>query len=329
MQIQDWGEENFVEYLAKQFPFKDPTVGIGDDCAAIPIKAGMIQLVTTDALVEGIHFIKDQIPAHDLGFKAIAVNVSDITAKGGVPKYAFLSIALPSNTECNWLKNVIEGIRQACTKWDIQLLGGDTVGSKRDLFLNVTLLGTASQIKYRHLAKAGDIVCVTGYLGNSGAGLKALQENIHKTDEVKSLIHSHFHPEPSPQEGIWLSNQKGVHAMMDVSDGLDCDLNRLIKASQCGATIDISKLPLSNALLHTCQNLKWDPVKFALTGGEDYCLLVTIDRHDYAAISAAFNEQFGHPLSAFGEITDQRAQTIYHLQGKAVEVQLRQFTHFQ
>ncbi len=321
MQIKDWGEEEIVAYLGEHFRARPPIVGIGDDCAILP--NGM--LVKTDGLLEWIHFIKDQIPPQELGYKLIAINVSDIAAKGGVPQYAFLTMALPPSTDAAWLKKVIEGISLACGKWDIQLLGGDTDGSKRDLYFNLMLIGSSTHVKFRHEAQVGDLICVTGYLGDSGAGLRALQEKLEGCEDV---IRAHFHPEPSPAEGIWLSKQKGVHAMMDISDGLDIDLNRMIKASKCGALVELSQLPLSSPLLQVCEKEKWDPVKFALTGGEDYCILLTVDRQSYEPISKQFHTQFGHPLFAIGEITNTGAPVLYQRQGKAVKLQLKQYDHF-
>src|SRR3990167_1821105 len=213
MRIQDWGEDGFIGYLKTQFSSSSSRnfiVGIGDDCAVIPGNNGISLLVTTDALVEGIHFIRDRISPEDLGYKTIAVNVSDIAAMGGTPEYAFLSIALPPSVECAWLKGIVQGIKEACMKWNLQLLGGDTVGSKRDIFLNLTLTGSIShdRIKYRHHAKAGDFLCVNGYLGDSGGGLKALQEGLFKTEDIQYLIQSHFRPKPNPQEGIWLATHE-------------------------------------------------------------------------------------------------------------------------
>lgn len=331
MEIKEWGEDKWVHYLKEQFPSKTPTVGIGDDCAVIPDHPNKAWLVTTDALVEGVHFLKEQIPALDLGYKTIAVNVSDIAAMGGLPQYAFLTIALPKNVECQWACHVLQGMKMACQEWDIQLLGGDTVGSKRDLFLNLTLIGSADlhHIKYRHDAKPTDIICVTGYLGNAGAGLQALQDHIATTTNVQDLIQAHFHPYPHLQQGVWLASKSGVHAMMDISDGLDCDLKRLIKSSCCGAVIEASKLPFSKALVETSLDHQWDPLKFALTGGEDYCLLVTVSQESFPAIQSSFQEKFGSPLYAIGKMTDQIGQLDYHENGVLIQLNYTNFDHFQ
>ena len=332
MQIQDWGEDEFIGYLQAQFPhsYKHSVVGIGDDCAVIPRNSGNSLIVTTDALVEGIHFIRDQISPKNLGYKAIAVNVSDIAAMGGTPEYAFLSIALPRTTECDWLKAAVQGIKEACEKWNLQLLGGDTVGSQRDIFLNVTLTGSIihDHVKYRHCAKVGDLICVNSHLGDSGGGLKSLQEGLFKTEEVEYLIQRHCRPEPSPQEGIWLASQQGVHAMIDLSDGLDCDLRRLIKSSQCGAVIEISDLPISPQLTGVCSEYNWDVRKLILAGGEDYCLLMTISESAQTSIRHRFQEKFGHPLHLIGQIVDQPHQVIYQKQGKLIEIEIKHFDHF-
>ncbi len=330
MQFQDWGEEDFIQYLTKQFPPHKSIVGIGDDCAIIPAEQGMAWLITTDALVEGVHFIKSQIPPSDLGFKCVAVSVSDMTAKGGESKYAFLSVALPKTLESSWLSDLIGGIRQACDQWNVFLLGGDTVESKRDLFFSLTLMGTADlqKIKYRHLAKPGDILCVSGYLGDSGGGLKALQQQLPKTKEVEYLIHAHFHPEPQPSHGIWLAAHSAVHAMMDISDGLICDLRRLLKSSQVGAVIEISNLPISDPLSRSSRDHGWNPLELALTGGEDYCLLLTVVEDAFEEIQHSFQKQFGQPLYPIGRITDQKEELLYQKHNQTVELNYKTFDHF-
>ncbi|MFI5344418.1 MAG: thiamine-phosphate kinase [Chlamydiales bacterium] len=331
MQIKDWGEERWVQHLKELFPVKGHMTGIGDDCAVIPYEENRAWLVTTDALVEGVHFLKEQISALDLGYKTIAVNVSDIAAMGGSPAYAFLSIAFPKNTECQWAFELIQGMKDACKNWNIQLLGGDTVGSKRDVFMSLTLVGSTvlTHLKYRHTAKSNDVICVTGYLGNSGAGLQALQENIPKTKEIDYLIHSHFHPEPHLQEGIWLASHNGVHAMMDLSDGLDCDLKRLIKSSGTGAAIETSKIPLSPKLLQASLDYQWNALKFALTGGEDYCLLLTVSSKAFPEIQSSFHKKFGSVLHEIGKITDQTGQLKYQQNGILIQLDYINFDHFQ
>ena len=329
-QFHDWGEAQFIEHLLKKFPAKNTIIGIGDDCAVIPGEQGKEWLVTTDALVEGIHFLKEQISARDLGYKAVAVNISDITAMGGEPKYLFLSLAFPKNVDPAWVYELVEGIKDGCDKWGLFLLGGDTVGSKRDLFLSLTLLGSGAKakLKFREQAMAGDILCVTGYLGDSGGGFRALQEQIAKTEDVQSLIKSHCHPEPQPKQGKWLASQKAVHAMMDISDGLNCDLSRLVKCSQSGAEIETANIPISAPLYRVSQENGWDPLELALTGGEDYCLLLTVAPEAFGPIQQSFREQFGSLLFEIGCITENSPEIIYHNRGKTIQIDYTNFKHF-
>ncbi len=327
MKIKDWGEENFIQHLLQQFPITENLVGIGDDCAVIPTEQETSWLITTDAFVEGVHFLKEQIPPSDVGYKTIAVNVSDIAAMGGNPKYAFLTIALPKNLDTIWLNHMVQGIKEACKKWDILLLGGDTVSSKRDIFLSLTLVGSAiqSHIKYRHMAKPGDIICVNDYLGDSGAGLKVIQKTLSKPQK---LTHAHFHPQPNPQEGMWLASHDEVHAMIDISDGLNCDLQHILTASKCGAVIELTNLPLSQPLLHICTNNSWDPIELALTGGEDYCLLFTIAKEAFQSVRESFHKKFGNHLYAIGQVTDQIDQITYKKNGQPLKPLLDDFQHF-
>jgi len=331
MQIKEWGEESFIDYLSKTFSSSSSVLGIGDDCAVIPENQDKAWLVTTDALVEGVHFLKDQISARDLGYKTVAVNVSDIAAMGGVPKYAFLSIALPKSTEQRWLHDMMEGIKEACNQWDINVLGGDTVGSKGALFLNLTLIGTAhpTKIRYRSTAQEGDIICVNRCLGDSAGGLKALQENVLDSPEVARLVKAHFHPEIFLEQGIWLASQDTVHAMMDLSDGLDCDLKRLIKSSQKGALIETTHIPLSKELLKICYDRYWDSMNLALFGGEDYSLLFTVSFDAFTELQHNFQNEFQMPLHAIGCITSQSTVLNYETNGQRTQIEQKFFDHFQ
>ncbi|MFW9878533.1 MAG: thiamine-phosphate kinase [Candidatus Thorarchaeota archaeon] len=330
MHFRNLDEEKLVQHLTKLFPSKNNILGIGDDSAVIPRENEKVWLVTTDALVEGVHFLKDQIPANDLGYKVVAVNVSDIVAMGGKPKYGFLSIACPKTVKFFWVHRIIEGIKKACDKWNILFLGGDTVGSKRDVFVNFTIIGSAvrNKVKYRNNAKLGDIICVNGYLGNSGAGLKALQEKVKKTKHIQHLIRSHFHPEPSLSQGMWLASHKEVHAMMDISDGLDSDLKKLIKKSEKGAVIEINLIPISNSLSKISIKEGWDSLQFALVGGEDYCLLFTVASDAFEKLQDSFKKTFNCSLFPIGKIDNHINEVTYHKNGKKIQLNYLQYNHF-
>jgi thiamine-monophosphate kinase len=320
-------ENDLISYLRHEFPSKNNILGIGDDCAVVDMDKQKAFLVTTDALVEGVHFLKEQIPAVEAGYKTVAVNVSDICAMGGIPKYAFLSMAIPKSLEKEWLVQMIAGVKNACEKWDVLLLGGDTVGSKRDVFLNLTLIGEAKRehIKYRHTAKAGDFICVDGFLGDSGAGFKLLQIGAKLPNQ---LIHSHFHPEPNPQEAAWMASHHQVHAMMDVSDGLNCDLKKLIQASHCGAVVELTDLPLSEELLGISHDNGWNALEIALMGGEDYRLLFTVSPEGFRNLQKGYEKRYGKKIYKIGDITDQKDQLFYYKNGKHTNIKLIDFAHF-
>lgn len=327
---QNWSEESFIYYLQSQFLFKNQAVvGIGDDCAVMPFNDQFSYLITTDALVEGVHFLNHQISPLDLGYKSVAVNVSDISAMGGEPKFLFLTLAIPKNIDHQWLTAFIKGIREACQKWNILLLGGDTVGSLRDIFINGSLIGVVSnnRIKFRYGAKPGDVICVTGCLGDSAGGLKVLQDNLLNSPENLELIRAHFRPEPNPNEGIWLAKHAEVHAMMDLSDGLSCDLKRLLKVSNCGGIIETTQLPISEFLTIASTQAGWNATEMALTGGEDYCLLFTLAENNFEKIQQFFFTTFGKKFYQIGRITEGTVLE-YQKNGIPIKLTLRDFSHF-
>lgn len=330
MEIRELGEEGLIRYMKGQFLSKCTTVGIGDDCAVIPNSSGKVLLITTDALVENVHFIRSQISARDLGYKAIAVNVSDIAAMGGTPSWAVLTLALPKSTSCQWLFDFCQGLKDACHAWNIELLGGDTVGSEQGIFINLTLTGHVSlqNVKYRHEANIDDVIAVTGSIGDAAAGFKALQEKITRTQDVNVLIQNHQRPRPHLQEGKWLASHGSVHAMMDLSDGLCCDLQRLLQSSAVGAIVETTQIPISSCLQKVCHENGWQALDLAIAGGEDYCLLVTIAADAFDTIQIDFKNKFGLPLYAVGRICPTPPIISYTHDGHPITLTVPIYSHF-
>lgn len=332
MKISNLGEFAFIKTVNNLFSSKLPkgVVGIGDDCAVITQKNGKALLVSTDSLVENIHFIRKKIRPEDLGYKSIAVNISDIAAMGGVPKYVWLSASLPANTDMHWLNAFLHGVAEISNSYKINLLGGDTTGSEKNIFINVTVIGEApfAKVKFRSQAKVGDIICVTDNVGDSALGLECISRKIKNTVSVRKLIQKHFRPKPNVAEGLFLAEFSAVHAMIDLSDGIFSDIQRIQEMSHCSAKIYLDKLPCSEEFIKVAATINVNPFEFAVIGGEDYCLLTTIDPKQYENIALKFLKKFKRPLSAIGVITSGQKPTNYYLHEKSYRIHKKVFRHF-
>ncbi|MFO8002037.1 MAG: thiamine-phosphate kinase [Marinilabilia sp.] len=333
MKLSEIGEFGVIERFARHF--KDMTgnkiTGIGDDCAIMPMDDHYEQVITTDLLIEEIHFLRSKISPFNLGYKSLAVNLSDIAAMGGRPTGSFLSVAIPPDMEVEFMDEFIEGYRALSGKYGVPLLGGDTTKSPGKLVINVCVTGITERGKarMRSQARPGDVVCVTGPLGDSAGGLKVLLANHEAEEEFRPLLNWHWKPEPAVNEGLWLARQEAVHAMIDLSDGIASDLEHIVRGSNTGALIDVDKVPLSHALKQASEKHGWNALEMALTGGEDYRLLVTIGPEYYKIIKEAYDQHFSEPLASVGYITEQTPGKIGWTQnGKAVELDKGGFNHF-
>ena len=270
------GEFGFIDYIKTNFPAPEDAIGIGDDCAVMPSGDGEL-LFSTDLLMEGVHFLRGESSAEDIGWKAAAVNLSDIAAMGGTPVATFLSIALPRDAQGDWAERFIEGYAQISRLYDVPLLGGDTTSSLRDIAVNVGILGRCPSGKraMRSGAKPGETIYVTGHLGDSAGGLQAILKGIDRNDMVQTLIARHKRPVPRVNEGRALMDSGKVGAMMDISDGIASDLRHIMKASGVGAVVRLDRLPCSRQLLDVCKEHGWDIYELATSGGEDFELLLT------------------------------------------------------
>jgi thiamine-monophosphate kinase len=334
MKLCELGEFGLINRIASLFlkNFDPNLVGIGDDCAVVPFSENESLLVTTDLLIEDIHFLREKITPEELGHKSLAVNLSDIAAMGGFPQSAYLSLGLPKDTEVAWLDRFFAGIYRLSESTDTPLLGGDTTKSLKSIIINIVILGKAepSKIKYRSTAKPGDIICVTGYLGDSGGGLNVILGNLeNEMDEnMGYLVHEHHNPRPHLPEGQWLAKQTAVHAMLDVSDGIDSDITRIMEQSHIGAKVNLENLPLSSHLIQTCKKYGWNAYEIAATAGEDYCLLCTVDRKEFSFIADAFEKDFGRKLAPIGEITEQIGVLEYFHKREKIGLREHGFDHF-
>ena len=316
MKISELGEFGLIDRISRGIAIPEGVVGIGDDCAIIPQKEGKDLIVSTDMLMESIHFLKQDIRPYSLGWKSAAVNLSDIAAMGGRPLASFLSIALPKDIDCEWIEEFIHGYKDISGQYNCPLLGGDTVSSPDRICINVAILGEVESGKAlrRSGARNGDKICVTGNLGNSGGGLKVIMEGVERDSAALALIKEHYQPVPRIKEGLALLESGVVHCMMDISDGLVSDLRHLLEASGKGAELDARALPLSSELRRCCELHGWDPVEIAVGGGEDYELLFT----------AEASAEIPVPHSVIGRITDEAGEIRWVGTSKTFE----EFRHF-
>jgi thiamine-monophosphate kinase len=277
-------ERNLIEYIRKNAACSSGHSlirGIGDDCAVFGKTASGSWLVSTDMLVDGVHFNRAWHPPGLLGRKSIAVNLSDIAAMGGVPRFFLLSMSLPAGLSSDWLFQWLEGVTGILEEYNCVLIGGDTVLSK-ELNISVTVIGEQhpSGILYRAGARAGDTVYVSGPLGLSAAGLEILkiasEKNQPFEDKWKILVDAHLDPTPQIHLGQALCKSGYVSAMQDISDGLATDLSHICKESGVGAVIHEDRLPSLPLLDQACEVFALQKFDCILRGGEDYQLVFTV-----------------------------------------------------
>ena len=321
------GEFGLIDFIKNHFKAPNGAIGIGDDCAVLP--EGCLNdatdnndlLVSTDMLMEGVHFLRDKSSPEDIGWKAAAVNLSDIAAMGGRPVATFLSIALPKDAQEEWAEHFIKGYAEISSLYDVPLLGGDTTSSLRDLAINVCILGRCPSGKalMRNGARVGDTIYVTGPLGDSAGGLQAILDNIEATEHVEKLIFRHKRPVPRITEGLKLRESGVVGAMMDISDGIASDLRHILKASGVGGVVELDKLPLSEALTVVCQEQNWNIYKLATGGGEDFELLFTAP--------SGLEGHLDFPIYPIGRIVAGNG-LYWYLNGKQTDFENSGYKHF-
>ena len=333
MKLKQIGEFGFIDKISKGCLIRPDNIirAIGDDAAAFTVPADRISLITTDLLVERVHFIRNAISGFDLGYKALAVNLSDIAAMGGEAREAFVSIGIPRNCPLDYLEAVYDGMKNLAAKFDVNILGGDTTGSEIDLIINVVVYGTAAKDRLlrRDAAQPGDTIFSTGYLGDSKAGLHLILNNLPRDSaEMTALYKAHVLPEPHLYEGRFLAGQPGIRAAIDVSDGLSSDLGHIAEQSGVGATIYARNIPISESLGIFCNAHGFDPVAYALAGGEDYTLLCTAAAENAEEIARKFQNEFKRPLFAIGEITSEERLVVAYGDGSSKPLVRGGWDHF-
>jgi len=327
------GERAIIARIREQagLPGRGLVAGIGDDCAVYRESPGKLSLITMDTLVEGVHFDFSLHPPAKLGQKSVSVNVSDIAAMGGIPRFALLSLALRQGVSPEWLDNFMAGFLGQLQGFQVLLIGGDTVRSGHEIMISVTLIGEGAEGKvvYRSGARKGDRVLVSGSLGEAAGGLAVLRNNSPENQRRwPQLLEAHLNPLVRAELGHLLAETGRIHAMMDISDGLATDLAHICAESGVGAEISAGAVPINEALRSAAAYFSKDPLEWALQGGEDYQLLFTCAPEDEASVRDLAAEKCGCELFCVGRIIAGKGVHLVSGDGSRREISYQGYDHF-
>lgn len=313
-------EASIIKFFKNEFPDY-----IGDDAAVIQFSENESYVITKDLFIEDVHFRIRYHDAANVGHKALHVNLSDIAAMGASPMYAMLGIALPVHYAL-YADTFIIGFAKACKASNVILIGGDTTRSAERMSISVTLIGKVpeSNIKLRSTAKIGDVICIVGNLGYAHIGLHSLEKHEPGFDNFKEAF---LRPIARVAEGKFLGQMQHITSMMDISDGLYLDLNKLCKSSGVGAQIDLDKLHYEKEFKAACKSLGMECTKTQLIGGEDYGLLFTVPASEYKEMAQQFCLNFGYTPIIIGEIIKDNCVKFIH-KNVSRSLQLQPFYHF-
>jgi thiamine-monophosphate kinase len=330
MKLKDIGEFGFIDRIRLETLTSPESVikGIGDDCSVCRSSPDRVTLLTTDMLVEGVHFQREKIPPYKLGRKSIAVNLSDIAAMGGTPKEALVSIAIPDTVRVDTLDAIYEGMKSMAREFDVNLVGGDTTASPSHLVINVALVGEAreEEVLYRSGARHKDVVFLTGPVGASAAGLDILLEN-RPFDGQDALLEAHLDPHPHVREGRIIAGLGVAHSLIDVSDGLAGDLGHICTDSRVGAIIEEARIPTTGLFRAYCEHFGLDPTRLATHVGEDYVLLGTVPEKSADKIEKAL-ESGGCEFFRIGRIVEGPGVSLLAPDGSLGEIKPSGWDHF-
>jgi thiamine-monophosphate kinase len=332
MRLSELGEFGLIDLIRTssaryedpgRTPWREMLLGIGDDAAAWQ-SGNRIQLATTDTLVQNVHFDLDAITWEELGWKALAANLSDIAAMGGIPKYALLSLALPAQLNVKDVSEFIGSFTHMAMQFGVAIVGGN-VAAAPNVVITVTIIGCSKgkTMLERSTASPGEQIAVTGYIGLSAAGLEMLRgKTVSDPDVRKILRQAHFKPMPRVKEGQILIEQ-GVRTAIDISDGLIADLDHICECSKVSAKMNIEQVPVHPAVTAHFPNSQ----ELALSGGEDYELLFTADQATVARAKRALSCR----VTVIGDITKEELPTrvlVMDSKGTIIPYQKRGWNHF-
>ncbi len=333
MRIGDVGEfpliERVAEIVGRTRP--DVVVGIGDDAAALDLGGEDLLLLTVDSQVEGRHFVRDRTEPQLLGRRLLAVNASDIAAMGGRPTHAVVSVVLPPELELPWVEALCAGLGEEADRLGVAVVGGNVARSGDGIVLDLALVGrvTRGYLLTRGGARGGDLVLVTGSLGEAAAGLYLSEHPEVADPDREALLARHLAPTPRVREGQLIAASGLATAMIDLSDGLAGDVAHVCNRSGVGVRIHAASLPVSPAVERVAERMGKHGWELALFGGEDFELLFTAPPHAAQSLAARVSAETGTPASVVGEVLPAAAGRWLVLpDGREVPLEPRGFTHF-
>jgi thiamine-monophosphate kinase len=333
MRLSELGESGLIDIIRAaatrwqdhgRSPWQELSLGIGDDAAAWQ-SGERIQLATTDTLVQGVHFDLSTITWEELGWKALAVNLSDVAAMGAIPKYALLSLALPAQLKVKDVSQFVDCFTHMAAEFGVAIVGGN-VTSAPNTVITVTIIGcsTGKTILKRSTASSGDQIAVTGYVGASAAGLEMIKRNTMSDPEARNVLRqAHLRPMPRVREGQILIEQ-GVRTAIDISDGLVADLDHICESSKVNAKINIEQVPVHPVVAAHFPESQ----ELALSGGEDYELIFTADKATVARAKRALS----CPVTVIGDITEEKLPIrvlVVDSKGTIIRYKKKGWEHFE
>ena len=329
MKLKQTGEFGLIDLIRRKFPAKDKNLvlGIGDDAAVIKITPKRYLIFTTDALREGVHFDLNYYSYQEVGWKAMAANLSDVAAMGGIPTFGLISLGLPKNKKTEDVLKIYKGMNDLAKKYGCKLCGGDLFLSP-EIVISVTLLGETEPefLVKRSGARPGDLICVTGDLGQSQAGLELLKT---KKTSKPDWLRKHLKPLPRINEARKLVQTLDVTSMIDISDGFGSDLYHIAEESKVGALVFEGEIPISASLLKMTKVLRKSPLDLALSSGEEYELLFTIRNGQKEKLKHLRKKAPGLKVTIVGEIKDRKeGLKILGSKGKLKNLKRSGYSHF-
>lgn len=325
MNLRSLGEFGLIGRIASQVvKGEGVSCGIGDDAASLEPTPGTLQLITSDMLLEGVHFDLAYTPPELLGRKSLAVNLSDMAAMGGRPRWFLLSLGIPESIQLDFLDSFVKGLLEIGAEYGVALVGGDTCSSRGGLVVSITLIGEQSpdKVAYRRGARPGDFVCVTGTVGDSALGLAELRGGLRRGHAVDR----HLDPVPRCSEAMLLTEAQLPTAMIDISDGLLADLGHILEQSGVGARVDAGRIPRSAHFCEAAPGFTDDPMQLALAGGEDYELLFTVAPERWPEVEKCLQGRL--QVTVVGEITVDKALHVVAADGSPYRPGSSGFSHF-